>query len=109
MKRKPTPKNSDWSISFWFVVLWPLIVVVPVTNRARQTRTINILSNGPMNALSGSCKNTSGHCVKSLPERSSRESGRVDFNHSVVRFRFDGTSDESGENKGENIKSEIKP
>ena len=30
MKRKPTPKNSDWSISFWFVVLWPLIVVAIV-------------------------------------------------------------------------------
>ena len=30
MKRKPTPKNSDWNISFWFVVLWPLIVVAIV-------------------------------------------------------------------------------
>jgi nitrate reductase NapE component len=30
MKRKPTPKNSDWSTSFWFVVLWPLIVVAIV-------------------------------------------------------------------------------
>jgi hypothetical protein len=27
MKRNPTPENSDWSISFWFLVLWPLIVV----------------------------------------------------------------------------------
>ena len=31
MKRKPTPKNSDWNISFWFVVLWPLIVVAIVS------------------------------------------------------------------------------
>jgi nitrate reductase NapE component len=30
MKRKPTPKNSDRSISFWVVVLWPLIVVAIV-------------------------------------------------------------------------------
>ena len=30
MKRKPTPKNSDWNISFWFVILWPLIAVAIV-------------------------------------------------------------------------------
>ena len=30
MKRKPTPEKSDWNISFWFVVLWPLIVVAIV-------------------------------------------------------------------------------
>ena len=30
MKRKRAPKNSDWNISFWFVVLWPLIVVAIV-------------------------------------------------------------------------------
>jgi nitrate reductase NapE component len=30
MKRKPTPENPDWNISFWFVVLWPLIVVAIV-------------------------------------------------------------------------------
>ena len=30
MKRKPTPDNPDWNISFWFVVLWPLIVVAIV-------------------------------------------------------------------------------
>ena len=30
MKRKPNPENSDWNISFWFVVLWPLIVVAIV-------------------------------------------------------------------------------
>jgi nitrate reductase NapE component len=30
MKRKPTPENSDYNISFWFVVLWPLIVVAIV-------------------------------------------------------------------------------
>jgi hypothetical protein len=27
MKKKPTPKNSDWNISFWFAVLSPLIGV----------------------------------------------------------------------------------
>ena len=27
MKRKPTPENSDWNISFWFAVLSPLIGV----------------------------------------------------------------------------------
>ena len=27
MKKNPTRKNSDRNISFWFVVLWPLIVV----------------------------------------------------------------------------------
>jgi nitrate reductase NapE component len=31
MKRKPTPKNSEWNISFWFVVLWPLILVAIVS------------------------------------------------------------------------------
>jgi nitrate reductase NapE component len=30
MKRKPARENPDWSISFWFVVLWPLIVVAIV-------------------------------------------------------------------------------
>ena len=30
MKRKPTPENSEWNISFWFVILWPLIVVAIV-------------------------------------------------------------------------------
>jgi nitrate reductase NapE component len=30
MKRKTTPENSEWNISFWFVVLWPLIVVAIV-------------------------------------------------------------------------------
>ncbi len=30
MKRNPTSKNSDYNISFWFVVLWPLIVVAIV-------------------------------------------------------------------------------
>jgi nitrate reductase NapE component len=25
MKKKLTRENSDWNISFWFVVLWPLI------------------------------------------------------------------------------------
>jgi hypothetical protein len=30
MKKRPTPKNLDWSISFWFLVLWPLIVVAIV-------------------------------------------------------------------------------
>jgi hypothetical protein len=27
MKRKPTPENPDWNLSFWVVALWPLIVV----------------------------------------------------------------------------------
>jgi hypothetical protein len=27
MKTNPTAKNSDWNISFWFVVPWPLIAV----------------------------------------------------------------------------------
>jgi len=27
MKRNTARKNSDYNISFWFVVLWPLIVV----------------------------------------------------------------------------------
>ena len=27
MKKKPTPENSDWNISFWFAVLRPLIGV----------------------------------------------------------------------------------
>jgi hypothetical protein len=31
MKRNPTPENSDWNISFWVVVLWPLIVVTIVS------------------------------------------------------------------------------
>jgi nitrate reductase NapE component len=30
MKRNPTPKNSDWNLSFWVVALWPLIVVAIV-------------------------------------------------------------------------------
>jgi nitrate reductase NapE component len=30
MKRKPVRENPDWNISFWFVVLWPLIVVAIV-------------------------------------------------------------------------------
>jgi nitrate reductase NapE component len=30
MKRNATRKNSDYNISFWFVVLWPLIVVAIV-------------------------------------------------------------------------------
>jgi nitrate reductase NapE component len=30
MKRKPTRENPDWNLSFWFVVLWPLIVVAIV-------------------------------------------------------------------------------
>ena len=30
MKRKPAHENPDWNISFWFVVLWPLIVVAIV-------------------------------------------------------------------------------
>jgi hypothetical protein len=30
VKKKPTPKNSDWDISFWFLVLWPLIVLAIV-------------------------------------------------------------------------------
>jgi len=31
MKRKPTPKNSDYNISLWVVVLWPLICVAIVS------------------------------------------------------------------------------
>jgi nitrate reductase NapE component len=31
MKRKSTPKNSDYDISFWLVVLWPLICVAIVS------------------------------------------------------------------------------
>ena len=31
MKRKPTPENSDYKISFWLFVLWPLIVVAIVS------------------------------------------------------------------------------
>jgi hypothetical protein len=27
VKKKPTPKNSDWNLSFWVVALWSLIVV----------------------------------------------------------------------------------
>jgi hypothetical protein len=30
MKRKSTPENSDYNISFWVVVLWPSIVVAIV-------------------------------------------------------------------------------
>ena len=30
MKKKPTPKDSDWTISFSLVVLWPLIIVAIV-------------------------------------------------------------------------------
>jgi hypothetical protein len=30
MKRKQTPKNSDYDVSFWVVALWPLIVVAIV-------------------------------------------------------------------------------
>jgi hypothetical protein len=30
MKRKPTPENLDWNLSFWVVALWPLIVVAIV-------------------------------------------------------------------------------
>jgi nitrate reductase NapE component len=30
MKKNPTPKNSDYNISFWVVVLWPLIVMAIV-------------------------------------------------------------------------------
>ena len=30
MKRKPTPKKPARDISFWVVVLWPLIVVAIV-------------------------------------------------------------------------------
>jgi hypothetical protein len=30
MKRKPTPENPDWNLSFWVVALWPLIVVAIV-------------------------------------------------------------------------------
>jgi nitrate reductase NapE component len=31
MKRKPTPKNPEWNLSFWVVALWPLIVVAIVS------------------------------------------------------------------------------
>ena len=31
MKKNPTPENSDHNISFWVVVLWPLIVVAIVS------------------------------------------------------------------------------
>jgi hypothetical protein len=27
MKKKPTPENSDWNISFWFAAFSPLIGV----------------------------------------------------------------------------------
>jgi hypothetical protein len=30
MKRKPTPENPDYSISFWVVALWPLVVLAIV-------------------------------------------------------------------------------
>ena len=30
MKKKPTHKNSDYDLSFWVVVLWPLIVMAIV-------------------------------------------------------------------------------
>ena len=30
MKRNSKPENPEWNISFWFVVLWPLIVVAIV-------------------------------------------------------------------------------
>jgi len=30
MKRNAARKNSDYNISLWFVVLWPLIVVAIV-------------------------------------------------------------------------------
>jgi nitrate reductase NapE component len=30
MKRNAARKNSDYNISFWFVVIWPLIVVAIV-------------------------------------------------------------------------------
>ena len=30
MKRKPTPENPEWNLSFWVVALWPLIVVAIV-------------------------------------------------------------------------------
>ena len=30
MKRNAARKSSDYNISFWFVVLWPLIVVAIV-------------------------------------------------------------------------------
>ena len=31
MKRKPIPESPDWNLSFWFVVLWPLLVVAIVS------------------------------------------------------------------------------
>ena len=31
MKRKPTRKNPDCSLSFWLVALWPLILVAIVS------------------------------------------------------------------------------
>ena len=31
MKRKPTPENLDWNVSFWLGSLWPLIVVAIVS------------------------------------------------------------------------------
>jgi hypothetical protein len=30
MKRKPTPENPDYNVSFWVVVLWLLIVMAIV-------------------------------------------------------------------------------
>jgi hypothetical protein len=30
MKKNPTPENSDYNLSFWFVALWPLICVAIV-------------------------------------------------------------------------------
>ena len=31
MKKNPTPEDSDYDSSFWFVALWPLICVAMVT------------------------------------------------------------------------------
>jgi len=31
MKRKPSPENSDWNLSFWIVALWLSIVVAIVS------------------------------------------------------------------------------
>ena len=31
MKRKPKRQDPVWNISFWVVVLWPLIVVATVS------------------------------------------------------------------------------
>ena len=31
MKRNPAPENSDHNISFWLVVLWPLICAAIVS------------------------------------------------------------------------------